>query len=832
LLPAPQRRALEVALGLDDGVPPDRLFVGLAMLSLLSLAASDEPLLCLIDDAQWIDRESARAFAVLAHRLESEHIAVLFSARSVPHGLSRLEALPIAGLNQDDGRTLLRMVLPDPFDEDVFERILAESRGNPLALLELPRGLSGAELAGGYRIPTSSPLKARIVASFRRRIAKLPPTCQMLLLVAAADPTGDPGLIWRAAQSLGVDEAAGSDVGMNGLLQMLPRATFRHPLVRLAAYEGASPAERRSAHGALAGAIDSEVDPDRRAWHLAAASWHPDDAVAMDLEMSAHRAQARGGVVATAAFFQRAAELTIDPCRRVDRLLAAAEAHRQSGALEAALELVVKAERIPPNDHQRACLEVIRARVVFNSERGNDAPGLLLAAAEHLQTYDARGAREVYLDAITAALFAGYLAETGEAREVARSVLGAQETAAQPTASSVLLEALALLVAEGPCVGTPAAMEALKMFQSDAVDTEERLRWSWLAGRTAAYVWDYDTWDALTQHQVAAARSVGALSVLPLTLSTTAGVQLFAGRLSDAEALIEQADAIADSTDTRTAPYAKVLVAAYRGREADAAALIGSAARDFASRGEGMGVNLTRCAQAVLYNGLARYEEAYSAAIGALDDPYELWFWPWVSVELIEAASRSRQDDLALSTFDRLIESTGASGTTWARAVEDRCRALLSQGSLAEKCYRSAIDRLVPTVLQLDLARTRLLFGEWLRRENRPADAREELRAAYELFRDFGCEGFAERARIELRATGERTSSSPGEAEIRLTPQETRVAQLVAQGCTNLEIAAQMFISKSTVEYHLHKVFRKLGTKTRTQLAKRILEAGQDSEFG
>jgi DNA-binding CsgD family transcriptional regulator len=433
---------------------------------------------------------------------------------------------------------------------------------------------------------------------------------------------------------------------------------------------------------------------------------------------------------------------------------------------------------------------------------------------------------------MTAALFAGHFAENGQAREVARSVLRTQVKADRPTGSSLLLEALALLVAEGPRAGTPAARRAFEVFRGDAIGTEERLRWSWLAGRTASYVWDYETWDALTQLQVVAARAVGALSVLPLTLSMRASVQLFAGRLSEAEALIEQADAVADATETRTAPHAKLLVAAYRGREALAVELIGSAARDFAARGEGMGLNLTRCAKAVLYNGLARYDEAYGAAISALDDFKEVWFLPWVSVELIEAASRSGHEEMARTTFERLAESTGASGTTWAMAVEERCRAQISHGNVAEKLYRSAIDRLAPTALQFDLARTRLLFGEWLRRENRPADAREELRTAYGLFRDCGSEGFAERARVELRATGERTSSVPYETQIRLTPQETRVAHLVAQGCTNPEIAAQMFISRSTVEYHLHKVFRKLGIKSRTQLAKRVLEAAQEVEYG
>jgi DNA-binding CsgD family transcriptional regulator len=379
-------------------------------------------------------------------------------------------------------------------------------------------------------------------------------------------------------------------------------------------------------------------------------------------------------------------------------------------------------------------------------------------------------------------------------------------------------------------VGTPVAKQALEAFRSGAVGNEERLRWSWLAGRTAAFIWDYDAWDELTGRQVVAARAAGALSVLPLTLSTTAGVQLFAGRLSEAESLFQQADAVADVTDTRTAQYAAVFVAAFRGYEREARTLMDAAARDFEARGEGMGVTLTSCAEAALYNGLARYDEAYIAAENALEDPYELWFWPWATVELIEAASRTGRTAAATAAFEQLTESTAVSGTPWGSAIEDRCRALVSEGALAEKFYRNAIDRLLPTALRLDLARTHLLFGEWLRRENRPADAREELRAAHGLFTDFGSESYSERARIELRATGERTRKRSSDSSGRLTPQEARAAQLVAQGATNAEIAAQMFISPSTVEYHLHKVFLKLGIRSRTQLAKRILESEEHME--
>ncbi|MDQ1359867.1 MAG: hypothetical protein QOJ44_244 [Acidimicrobiaceae bacterium] len=829
-LPAPHRDALGVAFGHVAGPPPDRLFVGLALVALLSQLASNEPVLCVIDDAQWLDRESAQAFAIAARRLASEHIVFLFGARTVPTDLTSLPCLPVFGLGQADARALLRSALPDPFDEHVLERILAETRGNPLALLELPRGLTPAELAGGFALPASTPMAGRIEASFQRRIAKLPLSSRRLLLVAAAEPTGDPALVWRAAQHLGVDESVGAEVDVDGLLELSPRVIFRHPLVRSAVYEAATPADRRGVHRALADATDAGFDPDRRAWHLAQAAWHPDDEVAKDLEVSADRAQARGGIAAAAAFLERAAELTVDSKHRVARTLAAAEAKRQAGALDAALELASNAERSPLDDHERAQLEVLRARVSFTSERGGDAPQLLLAAAQHLECHDPRRAREIYLDAITAAIFAGRLANAGHAKDVARAILASPQPLGPPCASDLLLQGLALLVAEGPGVGTPISKQALEAFRGDAIGTEERLRWSWLAGRTAAFIWDYDTWDALTRRQVEEARAAGALSVLPLTLSTTAGVQLFAGRLLEATSLFEQAEAVADATDTRTARYAAVLVAAFRGREQEAREFIDAAARDFAARGEGMGVTLTRCATAVLYNGLARYDEAYAAAENALEDPYELWFWPWATVELIEAASRIGRTAAATAAFERLTESTAASGTAWAGAVEDRCRALLSEGALVEKLYRSAIDRLLPTALRLDLARTHLLFGEWLRRENRPADAREELRAAHRLFSDFGSESYAERARIELRATGERTRKRSFDSSDRLTPQEARAAQLVAQGGTNAEIAAQMFISPSTVEYHLHKVFRKLGIRSRTQLAKRILESAEQME--
>jgi DNA-binding CsgD family transcriptional regulator len=829
-LPKPQGDALGVAFGQVRGSPPDQLLVGLALLGLLSLMASKAPVLCVVDDAQWLDHESAQVFAIVARRVRSQPIVFAFGARNVPEVLAGLPDVSLRGLGQLEARTLLRSALPEPFDESVVERIIAETRGNPLALLELPRGQTRAELAGGFALSTSVPVAGKLQESFRRRMTRLPAPSRRLLLLAAAEPTGDPLLVWLAAQRLGIDESAAPAVEADGLLQMSPRVIFRHPLVRSAVYEAASPAERRKAHRALAEATDPGADPDRRAWHRAEATWHPDDEVAAELEASASRAQARGGVAASAAFLQRAAELTLDPEKRFARILAAAKAKRQAGAHEAALELATRAERSPLDDHQRAQLLVLRGEISFASERGRDAPQLLLAAAQQLEVHDPKRARDTYLDAMTAALFAGSQTNGIHARDVARAVLAAPQPGGPVTASDQLLHGLALLVAEGPASGTPVAQQALERFHANSVTPEEGLRWSWLAGRTAAFIWDYEKWDALTSRQVEVALASGALSVLPLTLSTTAGVQLFAGRLSEAEAHFEQAEAVADATDTRTAAYAAVLIAAFRGHEVEARAFIAAAAKDFAARGEGMGVTLTRCAQAALCNGLAQYDEAHLAAEHALEDPDELWFWPWATVELIEAASRTGRAGETIPAFERLTESTGSSGTVWGAAVEHRCRAVLSQGVVAEDCYRSAINLLLPTPLRLDLARTHLLFGEWLRRENRPAEAREQLRAAHAMFTEFGSQSYAERTGIELRATGARIGQRPPSTADHLAPQEARVAELVAQGCTNAEIAAQMFISPSTVEYHLHKVFRKLGVKSRTQLAKRVLESIQEGE--
>jgi DNA-binding CsgD family transcriptional regulator len=605
---------------------------------------------------------------------------------------------------------------------------------------------------------------------------------------------------------------------------------FRHPLVRSAIYRSSSPGERRRAHRALAEATDADVDPDRRSWHLAQAASRPGEDVAVELERSADRARARGGFAAAAAFLERSAALTVEPSRRAARALAAAQAKQQAGALDAALALVSMAEAGALDEFQKAQVDVLRAQISFASNRGNDAAPLLLKAARRLESLDVRVARDTYLDALTAALFAGRLANGGDARDVAQAVRGAVPPPSPPRASDLLLEALARMVSGGPAAGVSSLREALTVFRSEQIGTEEGLRWLWLAGRAAAYIWDYDSWDALTARQIELAREAGALTVLPLTLSTRAGVHLFAGELREAAWLIDEAKSVTEATDNRIVPYGALALAAFRGRERDAVQLIESSTNDFVARGEGMGLTLAQWATASLNNGLGRYEDALTAAEQAAQDPHELWFSTWTLVELIEAAARSEKTERAASAFELLSEAARASGTGWALGIERRSRALLADGEEAEVLYRDAIERLEPTRLRVDLARAHLLYGEWLRRNRRRLEARAQLRDAHRLFTEFGMEGYAERARIELAATGEHARKRSVETRDELTPQEGQVSRLAAQGATNQEIAAQLFISHSTVEYHLSKAFRKLDVKSRTQLAHRLLQSGPGAE--
>jgi DNA-binding CsgD family transcriptional regulator len=827
-LPAPQQDALGVAFGLCAGDTPDRFLVGLAVLSLLSEMAEEQPLVCVVDDAQWLDRASAQALVFVARRLLADSVALLFVTRDPREELTGFQKLVVEGLPEGDARALLGSALGVPLDERVRERLVAETRGNPLALLELPRGLTSAELAGGFGVLDAPGLSGRIEDSFRRRFAGLPAETQRLLLVAAAEPVGDPVLVWRAAERLGIGGQAAADT--DGLLAISARVTFRHPLVRSSVYRAASAEDRQVVHRALADATDPEVDPDRRAWHLAQATPGLDEDVASELERSAGRAQARGGLAAAAAFLERASALTLVPWRRARRALAAAQAKHHAGAFDAALRLIAIAESGPLDELQRAQVDLLRGQIAFALNRGSDAPPLLLKAAKRLEPLDERLARETYLEALSAAMHAGRLGSPDGVRKLADAARRAPPSPNSPRGPDLLLDGLALLYTEGYPAGTPMLKRAVRAFRGDELSSEEGIRWLWLACRTAMDLLDDESWFVLSARQVGLARDAGALTVLPLALNLQAGIHIFAGQFAAAEAFGEEAHAVSDAIANPDVPFARLNLAGWRGRHEETSRLTAVGDRDATARGEGRTIAVGKYVTAVLYNGLGRYDDALAAAARATEYPEDLAFFTWGLVELVEAGARSGNPELAADALGQLSQTTAASGTDWALGIEARSRALLSEGEAAEPLYREAIERLGRTRVRVELARAHLLYGEWLRRERRRLDAREQLRTAHNLFMEFGMEAFAERARGELEATGEHARKRTDETRDELTPQEAQISRLAADGAKNQEIAAQLFISPSTVDYHLRKAFRKLGVKSRHQLKQHLLQPDTGAE--
>jgi DNA-binding CsgD family transcriptional regulator len=818
ILPGPQRDALSVAFGLSAGTAPDRFLVGLAALSLLSETAEDQPLVCVVDDAQWLDRASAQTLSFVARRLLAESVAVVFATRKPSADFSGLPELTLEGLCDGAARELLDSVIRAPVDERVRDRFVAETRGNPLALLELPPGKTAEWLTGGFACPNARPLSGRIEESFRRRIDALPAETRRLLLVAAADPLGDPALVWRAAERLGIGAEAATPATASGLVEFGALVRFRHPLVRSAVYRAALIEDRQTAHGALADATDPEVDPDRRAWHRAHATPRLDEDVAAELERSADRAQARGGLAAAAAFLKRATELTPEPARRAQRALAAAHAKHQAGAHEAARGLLATAEAGPLEESQRARVELLRAQIAFVVGRGRDAPPLLLDAAERFARLDVTLARETYLDALWAAIFVGPLADRAGVLEVARSARAVPPAPEPPRAADLFLDGLVTLITEGHAAAAPMLKRALSEFGGDDISRDEGLRWGWLACHVARFLWSDESWEALTTRHLELSRDAGALTALHVALNQRVGMHLQAGELAPAASLLERSDAVAELTGSRLAPYGALALAAWRGSEADLSELMGTRMDDLVARGQGAGMAMFRWASALLYNGLGRYEEALVMAQQAGEDPHELLFSTWGLVELIEAAVRSRSPESGADALQRLSDATRASGTDWALGIEARSRALLSESEAAEILYREAIERLSRTRVRAELARAHLLYGEWLRRERRREDAREQLRTAHDMFTAMGIEAFAERTARELLATGETARKRTAETSGDLTAQEAQIARLARDGLSNPEIGSQLFISPRTVQYHLHKVFGKLQISSRTQL--------------
>ena len=822
-LPEPQREAVSTAFGLGPGNPPDRFLVGLAVLGLLAEVAEAQPLVCLVDDAQWIDRVSLQSLAFVARRLMAEPVALVFALRDDEHhALAGLPELVVHGLDPADARTLLESTIPGPLDTPVRDRILAEARGNPLALLELPRGRPPAAVAGGFGLPDQAGLAARLEHGFTGRFAPLPAETRRLLLAAAAEPVGDVALLLRAADRLKIGLEAVAPAEAAGLVELAGRVRFRHPLVRSAVYRSASAEEKRDVHQVLAEVTNAELDPDRRAWHLAHAVIGGNETVAGLLERSADRARARGGVAAAAAFLERATELTPDLSRRGTRALAAARAKFESADAETALELIRLATICPLDDLQRALLARLRAEIIFALRRGKDAPPLLLDAARQLEALDPALARETYVEALGAAVYAGRLNGDRAVHDAAEAARGAPPSSHPPRSIDLVLDGMATRFTDGPRAGVPPLRRALDAFREQKLDRHDAIM-EWLLlcpvvqSMTVFELWDDDGFAALATRAERLARETGALTMLPVALVYLSGVHLFGGDFAAASAAVQEADAIALATGNAGLVYGKLLLGAWRGAEAEALELIDAGLKDATTRGEGRVLALGGYAGSVLYNGLGRYEAAADAARqGAEDD--DQGYAAWSLAELVEAATRCGQTDVAASALGRLAERAHAAGTDWALGILSRSRALTSEDDDAGELYRDAIQRLTRTRMRVELARAHLVHGEWLRRCQRRAEARSELGVAYEMLASMGVEAFAERARQELLATGGTARRPAADARESLTDQEAQIARLAADGLTNVEIGAQLFISPRTVEYHLRKVFGKLGVSSRKEL--------------
>jgi DNA-binding CsgD family transcriptional regulator len=825
-LPVPQREALRTAFGLSGGPPPDRFLLGLAVLGLLSEAAGEWPLICVIDDEQWLDRASAQALGFVARRLAAEPVGLVFAARVPGEELAGVPELEVAGLSERGARALLDSALAGPLDARVRDLIVAETRGNPLALLELPQGLTPAELAGGFGLPGAAPLSGRIEDSFRRQLDALPAQTRRLLQLAAADPSGDRSLVWRAAGRAGIGVQAAEPAVEAGLVEFGLQVRFRHPLVRSAVYRSAPFQERQQAHRILAEVTDPLADPDRRAWHRAQAAPEPDEDVAAELETSAGRARARGGLAAAAAFLERAVLLTADPARHAERTLAAAQANLRAGAFGKALTLLVTAEAGPLDELQSARADLLRGQVTFASGLGSDAPPLLLKAAKRFEPLNLDLARETYLAAWMAALFAGRLAGAGDLLEVSRAARALPARAEAPRTVDLVLDGLARLVTDGPAAAAPTLRQVADAFSGEEISAEEILQWGWLAQAAASALWDDDAWREMLARQVRLARDAGALDQLPVNLGALGTAIAWSGDFDAAASLIAEADSVCEATGSRAAPFAAMMLAALRGDQAEAIPLIETTIAQATAEGQGIAVTYAHWVAAILHNGLGHYEEALAAAGRASEDTPGLYVSMWALPELIEAAARSGEARVARDALARLAETTRAGATDFGLGIEARSRALLSEPAAAEDLYREAIARLGRTRLRPELARGYLLYGEWLRRQNRRTDARAQLRAAHHMLSVMGAEAFAERARRELLATGEtvrkRTAETPGT----LTAQEASIARLARDGRTNPEIGAQLFLSARTVEWHLRKVFTKLGISSRRELRSALTQLG------
>jgi DNA-binding CsgD family transcriptional regulator/tetratricopeptide (TPR) repeat protein len=814
-LPGPQREAICTAFGLAPGASPDRLMIGLAVLTLLSDLSGDAPVLCVVDDAQWLDRESLQALTFVARRLQADPVAMVFASRAPPDELLAFPVLHLEGLNDADAQRLLSAALGAPLDDSVRDRLVAEAGGNPLALIEWPRGLTPAELAGGFGLPAKMAMSGQLEERYRQRLVELPPATQRLLVVAAAEPTGDPVILWRAAGALGVDPRDAAPATDGGFIELGVRVWFRHPLVRSAVYGAAPLEERQEAHRALAEATDAEHDPDRRAWHRALGAPGPDEDIAGALEHSADRARARGGLAAAGALLERSVALTVDPVRRGERLLAAADAHVEAGSIDTAGSLLALAESAVLDEVGEAQLAMLIARRASLTGDASNSVALLVRAAKRFEPLDLDRAAAGYLEAMATTVVTGAFAEGLDIGDVARAASSCP-TPAEPTTASRLLAGLAGATAVGPTAASLMLREAIAAPATGETFNADSFHLLGYQCAAAAVLWDMASMQRFLDLQIEVTRDFGGLMMMPWALSSLAQLVTFEGDLERAEALSAEVRQIMEVTDTNVLPWAEVVVAGWRGDDGSAR-LIDEFSDTARMARLGHALRWAQWARATLHNSKGEYEDALAVA-GEADGHTWEWANQHCFPELVEAAARCGQEDVAEAAIDRLATTVEPSGSDWGLGVLARSRALLATGDGAETLYEEAIDRLGRTTIRTELARAHLVYGEWLRREKRRVDAREHLRAAHEMFTAMGIHGFAERTSHELLATGETVRSRTVETVDDLTPQEAHIARLAADGRTNPEIAEQLFLSPRTVEWHLRKVFTKLDIASRRDL--------------
>jgi DNA-binding CsgD family transcriptional regulator len=818
LLAEPQQNALRIAFGMSSGDAPDRFLIAVAVLNLLAATAEERPLLCLADDAQWLDAASLEALGFVARRLMAEPMAMIFAVRE-PVTTRALDGLPqlfLEGLDEPAARTLLSRAVPGRLDDHVRDRLIAETRGNPLALAELSQGMSRSERAGGFAPRAAIDLPSRLEERYLQRVTGLPEATQRLMLLAAADPLGDAALLWRAAERLSIHPGALAPATEAGLLEIDDRVRFHHPLVRSAVYRGASLDERRRVHDALAEVSDPELAADRRAWHRALATAEPDEAVAAELERSAGRAQARGGLAAAAAFLERATALTPNTALQTVRALTAAEAKFEAGDFQSTLRLLATAESAPLDGFQRARATLLRGHTELVSAYGSAAPSLLVQAARELAPFDATLARRAYLTAWGAAVSANHLGGAPALAEICSAVSALPPLPPNPHPLDLLIQGFALLTTVGHAVATPVLQRAARSVRELSVD--DVLRWGWLAPGACSATWDLEGSLAINERKAQMLRQAGALGELPIHLQSLALDRTWSGDLAGADVLVAESEGVAAATGTAPPPIALLMLRATQGRQDDAARVIKGVVQGATDAGQGMAVMVAHWADSRLNNGLGRYEAAAAAAREVIEHAIDPWTPLGALPEFVEATIRLGETELARDALDRLAATAQPAGTDFALGVEARSRALVSAGEAAEPHFHKSIERLGRTSLRPELARARLLYGEWLRREGRRGESREQLRIAEQMFTEMGMEAFADRTGAELVATGATARTRHFEVREDLTPQEAQIARLARDGLTNADIGDQLFLSPRTVEYHLHKVFSKLGIDSRSGL--------------